>query len=348
MRTDLVEYIALPGEGAFVLPPWRTWGELDVLDLPTPPSVVDGLLRRGEVGVFGGASKSFKSWAGLDLAVAVACGREWMGRQCVTGRVLIVNLELPEWAIRKRIREIASARGVRIEPDAIVVWTLRGHMASPEQLRERIAAEKLDNLALVIVDPVYRLLAGRDENHAADINDLLGKIAGIALDTDAHVLLPAHFAKGNASGKDAQDRVSGSGVFARFPDSLVTLTRHEQDECFSLESVLRTFPPSPAIVVRWKHPVFIVDGSLDPTRLKQPDTGRRQQYDSVKLADLLRATPLSSLEWQKAAADALGMPRKTFIDYRDRLVNQRGVIKSATSDSYYIPQEPLHETSVSS
>lgn len=318
-------------------PAWRTIGELLALDLPTPPPVVDGLLRRGEVGVIGGASKSFKSWVALDLALGVACGRPWMGRACGRGRVLLVNLELPEWAVRNRLRSIASARGDSPAPDSIAVWTLRGLNSTAADLRSRISEHRIEDLALVIVDPVYRLLAGRDENSASDIGDLLGKLAGIALDTGAHVLLPAHFAKGNASSKDAQDRVSGSGVFARFPDSLLTLTRHEEDGAFAVESVLRTFPPASPVTVRWQHPVFVIDDALDPTRLKQPTTGRRKEYDSHKLAGLLRGGPLTSPEWGRRAEADLGMPPRTFRDYRDRLIAQRGVIKSATSDTYYLP-----------
>lgn len=339
MRTDLAEHIAPPGDsGRPNLPGWRTLGELLALDLPTPEPIVAGLLRRGEVGVLGGASKSFKSWAALDLALGVACGRPWMGRDCGKGRVLLVNLELPEWAIRGRLRAVAEARGDHPAGDSINVWTLRGHSVTEDDLRTPIAAGRIHDLALVIVDPVYRLLDGRDENSASDINTLLGKLAGIALDTGAHILLPAHFAKGNAAAKDAQDRVSGSGVFARFPDSLVTLTRHEEDGAFTIESVLRTFAPAGPVVVRWEHPIFTPDPSLDPARLKRPPVGRGLKYDPVAVAHLLQPGSLTSSEWQKAAEKRFGMPRKTLEDYRDRLVTREQVIKSATSDSYYLPQ----------
>jgi hypothetical protein len=319
--------------------PWRTLDELEALPLPTPPAVVDGLLRRGEVGVFGGGSKSFKSWLAMDLCLAVACGRSFLGRQTTQGRVLLVNLELPEWALRKRIRDIRHARSDKPASDALLPWTLRGQRATADGIRKAIASRPPDDLALVVVDPVYKLLQGRDENSAGDIGQLFETIAGIAADTGAALLLPAHFAKGNAAGKEAMDRVSGSGVFARFPDSLLTMTRHEEEDAFTLEAILRTFPPAPAAVVRWQHPVFSVDASLDPARLKQAAGGRPSKYDPDKLAGLLGKGPLSSSEWAERAKERFEIPRKTFTDYRDRLVDQGQVVKSSTSDTYYLPKK---------
>src|SRR3954470_23651854 len=40
--------------------------------------------------------------------------------------------------------------------------------------------------------------------------------------------MAGHFAKGNAAAKETIDRISGSGVFARDPDSLITFTKHEE------------------------------------------------------------------------------------------------------------------------
>ena len=61
-----------------------------------------------------------------------------------------------------------------------------------------------------------------------------------------------HYAsKGNQSGKDSIDRISGSGVFARDPDSIVTMTKHEEDGAFVVEPVLRNLPPIEPFCVAW-------------------------------------------------------------------------------------------------
>jgi hypothetical protein len=39
------------------------------------------------------------------------------------------------------------------------------------------------------------------------------------------------------------DRMSGSGVFARDADTILTLTEHEVEGCFAVEMNLRNLPP---------------------------------------------------------------------------------------------------------
>jgi len=281
-------------------------------NLPTPPALVEGLLRQGEKAVLGGASKTFKSWLCLDLAVCVSHGVSWLGRDVAPGVVLVANLELPRWCIRKRILDVASARGVRLEYGRLLVWNLRGQVVSAAQLRAEIARRSIPDLRLVIIDPAYKLLLGRDENSAGDIANLLGHFEAITNDTGASVLIPTHFAKGNASGKESQDRISGSGVFARDPDSIFTLTRHEEDGAFTFESTLRTFAPAAPFVLRWQHPVFSVDEGLDPARLKKPARGPSARYTPEKLVKILPQDGLPRPAWCKKANSKMGISKTTF------------------------------------
>jgi len=95
--------------------------------------------------------------------------------------------------------------------------------------------------------------------------------------TRGRASVAGHFAKGNASAKGTIDRISGSGVFARDPDSLVVFTRHEEEGAFVVEMVLHNLPPVAAFVVRWRYPLFRREDGLDPTRLKSMG-GRPAQY----------------------------------------------------------------------
>lgn len=158
---------------------------------------------------------------------------------------------------------------------------------------------------------------------------------GIAHDTGAAVLVPAHFAKGNASDKEAMDRISGSGVFARDPDSILTLTRHETEGAFTFEAILRTFPPASPVVVQWSHPVFRIAEDLDPARLKR--VGRGKKYDDAAVLGILGNRPMGYALWFGAAEKRFDMPERTFNDYLKRFVRQGKVIKSGTSDAYYLP-----------
>lgn len=293
--------------------PWDDIAQLSAQDIPTPPALVDGLLRLGEKCVIGGASKSFKSWLALDLALAVSHGRPWLGRGVHQGKALFVNLELPLWCVRSRLMSIARARGITFQPDSLLVWTLRGENVTAEELRARLLKFMPDGLALVVVDPAYKLLQGRDENAAGDIASLMSHFESITRETGASVVVPAHFSKGNQSGKEAMDRVSGSGVFARDPDTLLTMTRHEEDGALVVEGILRTFPPISPFVVRWNHPVFSLDATLDPARLKQAKGGRPPQHDIQDILRVMRVgQSMTTTEWENAAREVSGIGETTF------------------------------------
>src|ERR1041384_6542998 len=109
----------------------------------------------------------------------------------------------------------------------------------------------------------------RIANVATDITALLNMVESLAVISGAAVAMAGHFAKGNAAAKETIDRTSGSGVFARDSDSLITFTKHEEEGAFAVEMVLRNLPPIEPFVVRWDWPLFEREEGLDPSRLKQ-------------------------------------------------------------------------------
>jgi RecA-family ATPase len=78
----------------------------------------------------------------------------------------------------------------------------------------------------------------------------------VAVRTGAAIAFGAHYSKGNQARKESIDRVGGSGVFARDPDSLLNFTRHEERDCFTVEMTLRNHPPQKPFVVKWEYPCF--------------------------------------------------------------------------------------------
>lgn len=317
-------------------PPWKDAAELMTQPIIAPPALVEGLIRRGERTVVGGASKSFKSWAALDLAISVSQGLPWLGRETSEARTLVVNLELPEWNVARRIADIAKARSLTLRPQSLAVWTVRGAARKAVDVFEAIERHGKD-IGLVVIDPAYKLFAGRDENAAGEVAEFLSGFDRLTAGLGAAVVIPAHFSKGPQAGKESMDRISGSGVFARDPDSILTLTRHEVEDAFTFEATLRTFPPTEPFVVRWEFPLFHPEDSLDPSRLRQ-QTGRTRKFEDGALLGLLANGSRSYSEWQKLAEENLRMPKRTFDDYRKRMLRQNKVIRSATGDAYYLPQ----------
>jgi hypothetical protein len=55
----------------------------------------------------------------------------------------------------------------------------------------------------------------------------------IAMGADAALVYADHFSKGNQAKKAAIDRISGSGVTARDPDVIATVSEHEEPGCLT-------------------------------------------------------------------------------------------------------------------
>ena len=206
--------------------------------IDSPPQLVEGILHRGSKLVFGGGSKSYKTWTLLHLAAAVASGVKWLDFKTSKGKVLFLNFEIQPYAWQKRIAAVAHEAGIKLREGELLLWNLRGHAADYKQIIPRIIERcRKENFALIVLDPIYKLYGTADENSARDVALLLNELERLAVESGAAIAFGAHFAKGSAAGKEAIDRISGSGVFARDPDSILIFTAHEDEGCFVVEPV---------------------------------------------------------------------------------------------------------------
>ena len=282
---------------------------------PAPTVLLGGVLHKGGKLLLGGGSKSFKSWALIDLAVSVSAGVNFWCISTKQARVLYLNFEIDEYFFRGRLQAVAKAKGIDFAETskALDVWTLRGHAADLGQLVPHIIAQAAGrDYGLVILDPIYKCLGDRDENSAGEIGELLNEVEALACKTGAAVAIAHHFAKGSAAGKDSKDRVSGSGVWARDPDALVTITPHEEEGAFTIDSTLRNFAPKPAFAVRWDWPLMRPATDLDPAQLKQAQSaGRPKETTAETLLDTLPDSGASYTAWSEIAASR-GITPSTF------------------------------------
>lgn len=303
------------------------------LDIPEPPQVICDLLHQGSKFSIGGASKACKTWALLDLAISVSLGLEWMGFSTTKGRVLYLNFEIQEFAWQKRLRIVSESRGVK-DLTGIELVNLRGKandfVTLLPRIRDRVRDEKF---SLITIDPIYKLYGKTDENNARDVAALLTGIENLATETKAAVAYAAHFSKGNQSGKEAIDRVSGSGVFARDPDCMLVLTRHAKEDAFTVESILRNFPPIKPFVVQWAFPLLKRDPDLDPEDLKKPG-GRPANYSDDDVLSLLDEKSLSTTDWFKAANTELGISRSNFFRLLKTIESDGHVLKSKINQKW--------------
>jgi hypothetical protein len=300
-----------------------------------PPELVKGVLHQSSKIVVGGTSKGRKTMTLIDLGVSVATGTPWWGFPTVQGPVCYINFEIQEPFMCKRVNAVCTAKGVKLHSghEQFMVWNLRGHCEGIENLiADLLAVLRYRKFTLIIIDPIYKALGDRDENKAGDVASMLNQLERIAVKTGAAVAFGAHYSKGNQALKESIDRIGGSGVFARDPDSILTMTAHEEPEAFTIEATLRNFAPIKPFVVKWEWPLFSRDESLDPEALKKPRSKVGRPADASENAEELLELLDRGLrygEFQRAAEEQLQIREKTFEKYFSILKRANRITKIA-------------------
>ena len=315
----------------------------------TPPQIIKGILHRACKMAIGGGSKTNKTWCFLDLVLSVSHNSKWLGLEVSPAHCCYINLELPEWSLQHRLAAVARAKGITIQQGRLRVWNLRGHICSYREMLPFIAEELRDQeLGLIVIDPIYKIYGNLDENKAGDIAQMLNELERLAQQTQASIAFAAHFSKGNQASKEVIDRISGSGVFARDPDAILTLTKHEEDGAFVIDSTLRNCAPMEPFVVRWNYPLLHRADELDPTKLKQPNKGRQPQYSAKDVVELLTA-PMKPAELHRLCQEECGMSQSVFFRMVKLLKKTGAIIKCADGklqrvEGKPIPTSPADET----
>ena len=276
--------------------------------------------------ILSGTSKSNKSWSLLDLALSVASGQPWWGRPCQKAPVAYLNFELQPWAIEQRVGAICTARPeIQHVGDSFFLWNLRGHNADLSLLRPHLETELTQQpFGLIILDPAYKLLGNRDENANGEIASLMNEFEALAQRTGAAIVIAHHFVKGDSSSKSAIDRMSGAGAWARDPDSLITLTPHEEDDCFSVNMTLRNLPRLEEFVVAWDYPLMRLAKELNPEALRRPQSKNKVCSDKEFAEQFVFTTPISRASIV-AEAGKNGISARTADRYLQRLAESGAI-----------------------
>jgi RecA-family ATPase len=306
--------------------------------LPLPPEIICGILSLGEKGELAGGSKSYKTWSLIHQALAIASGEPWWDFKTIIRNVIFLNLEIPQPYFEERVRTVADALGISI-PKNFKVWHLRQCKLGDNGRWNSFLTELKNQCATipnpyVTSDPIYKLLGGRNENSAGDVQLLLEQLEDMIQAVDGANFFGHHFSKGNQAGKEAIDRGAGSGVFQRDPDTIFTMTPHEKDGCFVVDAISRNHPPIDPFVVQWNYPLFIRDQSLDPGQLKQPRPKNQKRYDVGLLLKWLGTDCLKASQFCKLLMDEEGMSKATFYNLFEEAKKRNLIIFDGISKTW--------------
>lgn len=272
-----------------------------------PEELIQGILRRGHKMLISGSSKAGKSFLLMELCVAIAEGKTWLGFSCRKGRVLYVNLEIdPASCINRFLKIYEALKMPKENMDNIVVWNLRGHAVPLDQLVPKLIRRVRDqHLDAIVIDPIYKVITG-DENSASEMGQFCNQFDKICNETGCSIIYCHHHSKGAQGSKRAMDRASGSGVFARDPDAQLDMIQLElSDElkytvrdgnatAWRLESNLREFENIKPVNFWFEYPIH---------RLDEKSYLSKAHAEGSPMGNLSKSRKYTTFEERKASID---------------------------------------------
>lgn len=167
--------------------------------------LVEDMIPEGGIAMIAGMSQSGKTFLALDLAMAVARGLKWFGKNTARGGVVYFAAEDPSGVRALRIPAYREANSLSIDEDVpFVLLTERLNLwESPERAGELIeeckalAADMPEPLRLIVIDTYAKATIGADELSGKEMSIIMDRMERINRETGATVLVVDHM---NASG----------------------------------------------------------------------------------------------------------------------------------------------------
>jgi RecA-family ATPase len=298
--------------------------------------IIEGLLRRGEVGNFIASTKAGKSWFALMLLISMATGQNWLGRRVARGNVLLIDNELHTETIDNRIYAVSFAMKIEKDDhrDRFEYLACRGEWISILDLIEGIP-EKYPpgSLNMIVIDAKYRLFGdGLEENSNDDqttFHNMIDKFAGVM---NCPIVLVHHSTKGDQTGKAVTEMGSGGGSQSRTVDLHMVIRPHQEPGLAVLEATLRSFVPAKPMTLRWNWPLWTVADDIEPAL---PRNAKQAENVSAMRTKILKYLPA---EWKSLSslAERCGTKktRNPFADIIEELT-ESGMIE--ISEDYVAP-----------
>lgn len=210
---DIQAYRGASGDGGGKVssPAFSSAQDLFTEDFPATSWLVQGLVTEESVGVTSAEPKNCKTWAELEIALAVATGTLAFGEFEVPrrGHTALFLAEDHRRSVRNRLRALAAARGMDpVQAVERVHVACRKHLdiTKDEDLVWIVAScRTIPGLLLVEIDPL-RDVHSADENDSGGMSDVMGRLRLIRDVVGCSVRFVHHSAK---SGEGNRGRRSG-------------------------------------------------------------------------------------------------------------------------------------------
>jgi hypothetical protein len=300
--------------------------------LSEPPEQVDYVwdeyLAVGGFGVIAGKPKEGKTTLCFELAVKVALGLPFLGRQTQKCGVLILSLEEHAREVRMRLRNLGATElpnlFIHVGPMEPTATVLNGIKFFAQE----------HGVRLILIDTLSAFWKIENENDAAEMTKVVKPLLDLARESGACVLLIHHARK-----SDGQygDEIRGSGALFAAVDVALIIKRHEVQTQRLLQAQSR-YPETPSeLVVELRETGYVALG--DPA-----STGK-----AAKLSKMIAALT-DTLETVDTIATRAGLSKREGHRLLEILVKEGKAIrtgKGVKGDQYRFCRNSIHAGSQS-
>ena len=251
---DLIELVRLaspwsPGDLVLELPRKSKFEFTPIAQLLTEPPeetgyVWDKTLPVGGISIMSAKPKVGKSTVARNLAVCIARGEPFLGRNTTPGRVLYLCLE------EKRSEVRGHFERMDVSTEDILVFTGRTPADPIPELKLAVQEYKP---RLVIIDPLSRILKVPDFNDYGPMSRAMEPLIDLARDTDGHILMAHHDSKADRTGGEA---VLGSTALFGAVDCHIQLKKDDNGR--TLQSIQRYGEDLPSTVIELDKEVGLI------------------------------------------------------------------------------------------
>jgi RecA-family ATPase len=182
----------------------------EVRSLPDPEWLIEDFLPKASFAVLFGPPSVGKSFLALDLALAIAAGRDWFGRTVKGGPVLYIAAE-GFGGLKLRI----SALLIHSEYDVKTECAFLNrpiNFLKPDEVQSLIKVIQEARLepALIIIDTFARCFVGGEENSATHLGLFIENVGTVLRETGAAVLVLHHTGKNEQRGARGSSALIGA------------------------------------------------------------------------------------------------------------------------------------------
>lgn len=199
--------------------------------IPPPIPLAAGWFYRRSLAVLYGPPKKGKTFVAVDLALAVATGRPWMGGPTEAGHV-VYCLGEGVAGLSRRLEAWRLHHGCDGPADLAILPHVP-QLHNPVDVADFIEAVTPARPALIIIDTLARAIVGVDENASKDMGEVVAQLDRIKEATGACVLVLHHTGKDAARGTRGSSALTGAidtGVEVRGDPQAMTLATTEQKD----------------------------------------------------------------------------------------------------------------------